>query len=403
VADPDRAERATIRSEGADHDRAGRGGRTGVIVVTVLVALAVVWLTQVFIAFRAMEMVNGEAVYAFGDMWGYDYEAYLNGARRLEQTGSPYQAETLGGPYRPGPYGLYMYPPVLAVSLLPVAGWSIEDSSVVWYLAHVLALVAACAIMPITPRLRLAAFAMAAFSFAVAKDMALGNVSVLLLLPLAMTWRWLDRPIGAAALAVAMALRPVLGIVLLWQLLRRQWRAVAWTLGAGLVLVLATLPFSGVDGILDFVTVLRNMSGVSGVARNFDVASTLLAAGSDPAVATLGLLAGYGVAIGAILAGLRRDRELGFMITLTASLLLSPLLWDHYLVLLVIPAAFLAQRWTRLAVALPLLTWLPPVLSVPLVLLTLVVLVLAPGPARAASRAPATDTRASRRSLANEG
>jgi len=32
------------------------------------------------------------------------------------------------------------------------------------------------------------------------------------------------------------------------------------------------------------------------------------------------------------------------VVTATASLLLSPLLWDHYLVMLVLPAAFLASR-----------------------------------------------------------
>jgi hypothetical protein len=58
---------------------------------------------------------------------------------------------------------------------------------------------------------------------------------------------------------------------------------------------------------------------------------------------------------------LRRDREVGFMVTLTGSLLLSPLLWDHYLALLVLPAAFLAGRGRPWALALPLLAWLPPV------------------------------------------
>jgi hypothetical protein len=78
------------------------------------------------------------------------------------------------------------------------------------------------------------------------------------------------------------------------------------------------------------------------------------------------LLAGYVLAIVAIVLGLRRDREIGFAVTLMATLLLSPLLWDHYLTNLIIPAALLASRGRRWAVLLPLLGWLP-LLLLPLV------------------------------------
>ena len=68
------------------------------------------------------------------------------------------------------------------------------------------------------------------------------------------------------------------------------------------------------------------------------------------------------------------------MVAVTASLLLSPLLWDHYLALLVLPAAFLAQRWAPLALALPMLSWLPAVLHPVLVVVALGLLLLAPPP-----------------------
>jgi hypothetical protein len=47
------------------------------------------------------------------------------------------------------------------------------------------------------------------------------------------------------------------------------------------------------------------------------------------------------------------------MVTLAASYLLVPLLWDHYLSFLVLPAAFLAARGRPWALALPLLSWAP--------------------------------------------
>jgi hypothetical protein len=324
-----------------------------------LAAIALAWLILVFFTFRAGEVVDGQWVYSINDLWGYDFETYAAAATRLGNGDSLYQAATLSGPFRPGPYGLYMYSPTLGIALLPVAGMAVVDSSVIWYVAHVVALIAAVALMPVRRTIRILSFVVAAFSLAVVRDVALGNVSVLLLLPMAAAWRWLDQPLGSMAQAIAISIRPMLGILIVWQLLRRQWRAVAWTIGAGLVLVVATLPFVGLDGYIQYLTVLGNLTDVTGVAQNFDLGSTALTLGASEQVAGLVLLSGYALAIGAILLSLRRDPEVGFMVALGASLLLSPLLWDHYLAALLLPAAFLAQRGRPWALALPLLSWLP--------------------------------------------
>ena len=47
------------------------------------------------------------------------------------------------------------------------------------------------------------------------------------------------------------------------------------------------------------------------------------------------------------------------MVVICASLLIVPLLWDHYLASLVVPAAFLAYRVWPPLILLPLLAWLP--------------------------------------------
>jgi hypothetical protein len=310
-------------------------------------ALALAWLAL------------GAIGWSDGPAWGYDLRAYLDASVRLSETGSPYQAETLDGPYRPGPYGLYMYAPPLAIAVSPMTGLTLDDATIAWFLIHVAALALACAVMPVDVRIRLAVFGIGALSYAVTRDLVLGNVSVLLLLPLAMAWRWLDRSLGSMALGIAMSVRPTLGLLLIWQLLRRQWQAAAWVVGTGVVLVLVTLPFVGLDGYRQFLTVLANMSEVTGVERNFDLASTLLRQGATDTLASATLVAGYIVAVVAMLVSLRRDREVGFMVTLGASLLLSPLLWDHYLAALVLPAAFLAARGRAWGLLLPMLTWLP--------------------------------------------
>jgi hypothetical protein len=312
-----------------------------------LAAIGSLWLALGLIAFPG------------GEGWGYDYRAYADAAVRLGETGSLYGAETLGGPFRPGPYGLYLYAPPLGVAAAPLSMLELDHGVLAWFFIHIAALALACALMPVRPGIRLATFGVAALSFALTRDLVLGNVSTLLLLPLAAAWRWLDRPLGSIAQALAISVRPMLGVLLLWQLLRRQWRAVGWTIGAGLVLIALTLPIVGVTGYRDYVTTLGNLSGVGGVEFNYDLGSTLMRWGIAEPTATAALMGGYVLAIGAILFSLRRDREVGFMVTVVASLLLSPLLWDHYLAMLILPAAFLAERGRPWGLLLPLLTWLP--------------------------------------------
>lgn len=341
----------------------GRSGELGLLVGVAIAGLGALWLVAGMLSFPGSEG------------WGYDYRAYTDAAVRLADSGSLYQPETLEGRYRPGPYGLYLYAPPLGIAVTPLAEADLDTGVAAWFVLRVVALMAACALLPVSVPVRLASFGVATASYPVSHDLALGNVSTLLLLPLAMTWRWLDRPLGQAALAVAMSVRPTVGIVLVWQLLRRQWRAVAWAALAGLGLIALTLPFVGLGSYVDYVTVLRNMSDVTGVRVNHDLGSAALDLGAGSGVARLALLGGYAIAIAAMLLSLRRDRELGFVVTVAGSLLLSPLLWDHYLAMLVLPAAFLAQHGRPWAIFLPLLAWLPVLLGTWTVLYPLIAIV----------------------------
>lgn len=297
--------------------------------------------------------------------WGYDFEAYVNAARRLASSGSLYQDVTLSGAFRPGPYGLYLYAPPLGVAVLPLSGVPLPVATALWFALRAGLLGVGCALMPVRPAIRVAIFVSGAFSAVVVADLVLGNVSLLIMVLAVVMWRWLDRPLGAIALAVTMSMRPIFAIFLVWSLLRRRVRWVAWAVIAGVVLVAATLPFVGFRGYEEYLRVVRNVSDVTGVEANLDLGSTMLRLGLSQTVATTALFSGFAVAIVAMLVSLRRDPETGFMVWLGATMLLAPLLWDHYLTLVMLPAAFLAARGRLLWLALPLLTWLPdPLLPV---------------------------------------
>jgi alpha-1,2-mannosyltransferase len=310
---------------------------------------------------------------------GYDFRAYWDAGERVLAGASAYDPATLAGPFRTGGFGLYLYPPPLAVLLLPLHALGYEAADALWVVARIAALVAACAILPVPRWIRFAVFGATALASMTLVDLNLGNVSIVVLALAAVGWRYLDRPAGAGAIAVAVALRSPFAVLLAWQAVRHRWRALAWTLGAGIALILVTLPFVGVQGYLDYVRVLGNLRDTIGVPNNADLGSTALALGAPPAVATLALFAGYATALAtALFAALRRDAETSYITAVGATLLLSPVLWGHYLVLLALPAALLAARRWPLAVLLPLLGWLPD-LCLPLVALAATVAPLLAG------------------------
>ena len=291
--------------------------------------------------------------------WGYDFRAYYDAALRFVTSGTPYQSHTLAGPFQPGPRGLYLYSPWPALLTVPLTSLSFDAAALVWAGMRVLLLALTCALMPVPRNVRLLVFGVATFSQPVLYDLDLGNVSIVVTLLSVVAWRWLDRPLSALALAISLTVRPTMAVVLAWWALRLRWRPIAWTLALALVGILASLPFAPLGLWIDWTTVLRNVTDVMGTPSNVDAGSAVLLVNGPAWLAGTALFAGYLVAGLAVLLSLRRDRDLSFVVMLMATLLLSPLLWAHYLTQLLVPAAFLAARGRRWGLLLPLLGWLP--------------------------------------------
>ena len=288
-----------------------------------------------------------------------DFQDYYDAAVRLVATGSPYRTETLNGPWRSGTPDLYVYTPVLSLALVPLTSLGLSAATAVWLLFRLVLLGLTCALMPVPRSIKLASFAVAIVSAPVIYDLEFGNVSIIVSFLAVVCWRWLDKPIGSFAIAASLAIRPWMGVIVGWWVLRRQWRALVWVAGGLLVIVAVSLPFVGLRTWLEWVQVLRNLSSEMGVHSNHDFGSTMLRLGLPQSLAFVCLLCGYVMAVVAILLSLRRDRAISYAVTLTATLLLSPLMWDHYLTVLIVPAALGAAYGRRLFLLVPLLAWLP--------------------------------------------
>jgi hypothetical protein len=137
-------------------------------------------------------------------------------------------------------------------------------------------------------------------------------------------------------------------------------RSIVGAVIAGAAIAVATLPIVGIVGWIDYVTILRSLEDVTTGPHNFTLGTTLAVIGIGAPLttaATLGGIAGSVVAVA--VAARRRDPELAVVVALAGALLFAPFFHPHYLVALLIPAAYVANRGHRWGYALPLLGWLP--------------------------------------------
>jgi hypothetical protein len=296
-------------------------------------------------------------VAAAGSTLGYDYQAYIGAAQRLLD-GRPLYDTTVDVA---GGFAIYLYPPPFALAMVPFALLPATAGLWAWLGLLTATFVLAVAILPVRREVRWLVLLFAGLSWPFLYTMKLGQVTPLLFLALAAGWRWLDRParLGISmAIGTATKLQPA--VLFLWAAATRRWRAI-W-IGAGLVLALAVVSTAlvGTAAWADYVALLRRVSSPIATPHNFTPGAIAYQAGADQPMASLVQWAWLGVvAVVTLFAWVRRDSETSYVVTVVASQAVSPLLWDHYAMILLIPVAFLLERRRWWAAAIPLVTWLP--------------------------------------------
>lgn len=173
--------------------------------------------------------------------------------------------------------------------------------------------------------------------------------------------------LAGAALALAIALKPLAGLYVLWALWRREWRLLL-AAGATLALVgLVGIALSGIQGTIDYVTLAYPMHAGLWPGYQDNAAPqgffTRLFGPSEwrprppypvPGLSRILTLASWAVVVGLLFWRLGRrapdperlNREFA---ALGATLLLvTPIIWPHYYVVLVGPVAvFAVYLWRR--------------------------------------------------------
>jgi len=244
-------------------------------------------------------------------------------------------------------------------AILPFALVPATAATWLWIGTSMAMLVAGIAILPVRTTVRWATLLLAGLSWPVAYALKLGQVGPLLLLLFAIGWRWLDRPVAvgaAGALGAIVKLQP--GLILVWALLTRRLSAV---IVGGVILVVAaaasTLLFGGIGLWQDYVALIRNVADPITTPHNFTPGAAAYQAGVPAGLATAIQLLSSVLVLGAvILAAFRTRPDASLLVAIVASQLLSPVLWDHYAMLLLLPVAWLLERRQWWAVLIPLVT-----------------------------------------------
>jgi hypothetical protein len=315
------------------------------------------------VAILVFGAVVGATVAAAGDTLGFDFLAYHQAAARVLAGAPVYDLsfEASGG------FGLFYYPPTFIPLILPFGLLSATTAVWAWTALLVAAFLIGVALMPVSTTVRWWTVLLAGLSWPFAYAVKLGQVGPLLFLCFAIGWRWLDDPLRlglSGALGAAIKLQP--GLVFVWALLTARYRAVAVGVVAIAVLAVAATLLAGVGAWSDFITLVRQVSDPITTAHNFTPGAIAyqLGLGAD-AAGFVQLLSTILVLVAVVAAARRAASEASYLVALIASQLLSPILWDHYAMLLLLPVAYLlaAGRWW--ALAFPLATAVPLVSITP--------------------------------------
>lgn len=310
-------------------------------------------------------LTTGAVLASAGATLGYDYQAYAQAAHRLLEGRPLYDAnvDLAGG------FAIYLYPPPFAFSVVPFALLPGSLGTWTWLGALVAAFLAGTAILPVRQGVRWTIVVLAALSLPFLYSVKLGQVEPLLYLCFAIGWRSIDEPFPHGLAVAAGALTKVQPALLFaWMGLTRRRRAfVVGLVACGGAALVATL-ITGVGTWTDYVSLLGRVSQPVTTPNNMTPGAVAWRAGTSLELADTIQWAAVAATVAITLfAWLRRDPATGFVVGVVASQLVSPLVWDHYAMLLLLPVALLLERRQWWAAAIPVLTWVQIPVIYPLV------------------------------------
>ena len=291
---------------------------------------------------------------AIGHQFAFDFHGSIWEASRDVLHGrNPYPPATLAGV---APGDRFVYPPAIAFVFVPLG---VLPFPVAAALLTALLLAAMAATLYVLEVRDWRCYGAAYLAIPVLHDVRLGALTPLLALGIALVWRWRDRLPAAIPLAFVVVAKLFLWPLGVWLLATGRARiALRSALYATAATAVAWAAI-GLAGLGDYPRLLQVLAE-SEQAKGYSPVSGFLALGLG-ATAARGVATAVGVALvaGCVVTGRRSEERRSLILALAASLVLSPIVWLHYFVLLLVPIA-LARRDFSAIWLVPVLFWATP-------------------------------------------
>jgi alpha-1,2-mannosyltransferase len=304
-----------------------------------------VWIPAIALAFASWAEVHSRDPLQ-------DFGIFRTAALDVVHGRSPYVHPTTAAL---GHFDKFVYPPVAALVFAPFAVVPDGAARVLMAVAGLAALLGALRLLRVEDW---RCYGVAVVSAPAINTLALGALTSFLLLGAATAWRYRDNAVVAGvSTAFAAVLKLFLWPLGVWLLATRRWGAAVLCAAVGVALVVGGWAVIDFAGFRSYPTLVRLLEHVDAPVSYSVVALFGLSGGAQTAVAVgLSLLAVLLIVLAA--RGRDGDRR-AFAVAVVASLVTTPILWLHYLLLLFLPIALYRPRLSGLWF-LPLLLWVTP-------------------------------------------
>lgn len=308
--------------------------------------------------------IAAASISSTGD-WAFDFRQFWQGGKDVVDGVSPYPSEqllaTAGDHLTPEEIQVvfrFPYPAAAALFLAPFGALPFDVAAVLWGALLIGVLFAAMWILGVRDW-RVAGVVIA--SAPVIAAVRLGTLTPVLILLLAVAWRWRDRWWAAGgALAAALSLKLFLWPMVVWLAATRRFAAAAAAAGLAALATLAAWAAIGFEGMSLYPDLVRKLSAVV-ADRGYSLVALGVDAGLPDGVAeALPWIVGLALLVAVVVVA-RDDvgERRAFAVAVVASIALTPIVWQHYFALLVVPLALARPSLSR-AWALLMLFWLVP-------------------------------------------
>jgi hypothetical protein len=311
------AKRHSTRDDSMRHEKKYSPLALGLFVEAPLIALAwLAWITGT------------------GQSAGADFAIFRHAGQLVAHGRTPYGAvASLADQHH------FVYPEPFAYLFAPFSLIGLRVGAILFLLLSAAALIVALRLLRVADW---RVYGAALLAPPVFDALGVGSISLFLLLAAAAAWRFRHSGWAGILIAIAVAAKLFMWPLLVWLIVTRRFRstvAAAVTFGV----ILAAWAATDAASIGSYPRMLRALEIAQ--PSSYSVRALALAAGI-PAVDALTVVIAVAAAMAVVAVTVSRGEMQGFSAALIVSLFATPLLWLHYLVLLLVPLMLHRRRLT---------------------------------------------------------